>query len=93
MDKPTALEWSAALRSGNYPQTRGAMKNFQGFCCLGVLAKIHHIQTSPASETYSKLEKFLTTEEQSEFIQYNDQNKFTFNEIADKIDERYLKEK
>lgn len=33
-------KWTAALRSGNYPQTKHVLRNTQGFCCLGVLADL-----------------------------------------------------
>jgi len=32
--------WLAALRSGNYAQTRGALRRTDGFCCLGVLCDV-----------------------------------------------------
>jgi hypothetical protein len=33
--------WTTALRSGNFSQVRGALeKRNQGFCCLGVFAKV-----------------------------------------------------
>lgn len=34
--------WVAALRSGEYKQTHGQLRNEEaGFCCLGVLCNIH----------------------------------------------------
>jgi hypothetical protein len=32
--------WVEALRSGNYKQTTGCLRNGDGFCCLGVLCDI-----------------------------------------------------
>lgn len=32
--------WIEALRSGNYPQTIGALEDNTGFCCLGVGCKV-----------------------------------------------------
>lgn len=32
--------WVKALRSGQYEQTQGTLRNYQGFCCLGVLCDI-----------------------------------------------------
>lgn len=29
-------EWIAALRSGKYSQTKGTLRDQEGFCCLGV---------------------------------------------------------
>lgn len=33
--------WIAALRSGEYPQTRQALHDKHGYCCLGVLCELH----------------------------------------------------
>jgi hypothetical protein len=41
MMKTWKKKWIKALRSGNYKQTRGTLKNDEGFCCLGVLCDIH----------------------------------------------------
>lgn len=32
--------WIKALRSGDYKQTRGTLKDNKGFCCLGVLCDL-----------------------------------------------------
>jgi len=32
--------WTDALDSGDYPQTTGALYNTEGYCCLGVYAKV-----------------------------------------------------
>lgn len=40
MTKELATTWVEALRSGKYQQCRSALKNDEGFCCLGVLADI-----------------------------------------------------
>lgn len=36
--------WLAALRSGQYKQTREVLTNGKGFCCLGVLCNLHAIE-------------------------------------------------
>lgn len=39
MNKPTKEQieqWVSALRSGKYKQTKGALQNQDGYCCLGV---------------------------------------------------------
>lgn len=33
-------KWVAALRSGEYNQTKGYLRNNEGFCCLGVLTDL-----------------------------------------------------
>lgn len=41
MDSKIKSKWIAALRSGNYTQGRGMLRNCDNeFCCLGVLAEI-----------------------------------------------------
>ncbi len=36
-------KWVKALRSGEYQQTTGALKNSVGFCCLGVACDISKV--------------------------------------------------
>jgi hypothetical protein len=40
MNADVKAKWVAALRSGEYKQTRGVLADKQGFCCLGVLCEI-----------------------------------------------------
>lgn len=40
MDPDIKQRWVAALRSGNYSQTIGFLRNEDGYCCLGVLCDI-----------------------------------------------------
>ena len=50
--KPEIKEkWVAALRSGEYKQTRGYLSNSNGFCCLGVLCDLHSKETRVPWET------------------------------------------
>ena len=44
MKKEIKKKWLTALRSGKYKQTNGALKDKQGFCCLGVLCDVHRIE-------------------------------------------------
>ena len=37
--------WVAALRSGQYEQTEGVLRNSYGFCCLGVLCDLYSQET------------------------------------------------
>lgn len=42
MDKQIAVQWVAALRSGDYKQGRRQLRNGANeFCCLGVLCNLH----------------------------------------------------
>ena len=40
MNVQWARKWVEALRSGEYKQTQGFLKDEKGYCCLGVLVKI-----------------------------------------------------
>jgi hypothetical protein len=41
MNKENIQKLVNALRSGEYPQAKGALKNEDGFCCLGVACDIY----------------------------------------------------
>lgn len=38
-------KWVAALRSGEYEQTEGVLRNGNGYCCLGVLCDLYSKET------------------------------------------------
>lgn len=40
MNPEIKSEWVAALRSGDYKQTKDVLSDGQGFCCLGVLCDL-----------------------------------------------------
>jgi hypothetical protein len=40
MNEDVKEKWIAALRSGEYPQTSGVLRDQTGYCCLGVLCEI-----------------------------------------------------
>lgn len=40
MLKKYAVKWAKALRSGKYQQSRMALRNSKGYCCLGVACEI-----------------------------------------------------
>lgn len=41
MDSSFKQMWVRALRSGKYKQATGALRNEDGFCCLGVLCDVY----------------------------------------------------
>ena len=45
MKKEIKTRWLAALRSGQYKQTRNTLTDGKRFCCLGVLCNLHAIET------------------------------------------------
>lgn len=40
MPKEMKEKWLAALRSGEYKQSKGSLKTAKGYCCLGVLEMV-----------------------------------------------------
>lgn len=47
MNKEAKKKWVAALRSGEYQQTRDVLRagNYRSYCCLGVLCDLHAKET------------------------------------------------
>ena len=41
MNKAIKKQWIKALRSGEYKQNQGALRDGDSFCCLGVLCNLH----------------------------------------------------
>lgn len=41
MNPEVKKEWVDALRSGNYSQTTGTLRDSSGYCCLGVLTQLY----------------------------------------------------
>lgn len=48
MNPEVKERWLSALRSGDYSQARGQLKNQLGYCCLGVLCDLHAVATGGA---------------------------------------------
>lgn len=46
MKKSIAKQWVAALRSGQYAQGQGCLRDGGSFCCLGVLCDLHSTATN-----------------------------------------------
>lgn len=43
-------KWLKALRSGDFSQTKNALENKDGNCCLGVLCRVLEVPVTPAPE-------------------------------------------
>lgn len=52
MKKEIADKWIQALRSGEYRQAPGHLKDSDGYCCLGVLCEISGLDTFSVHNTY-----------------------------------------
>lgn len=102
MDKELKEKWIAALRSGDYCQTKGKLIDEQGYCCLGVLCDVagtpqneneEFIDTvgQPLNEIgYSATDIYggtgVSTSTRQGLARANDQGD-TFDRIADWIEE------
>lgn len=99
--------WVKALRSGEYKQIQGLLKDDSGFCCLGVLCDLAMKDGGPEwyagylrdeflgidTELPLKVRKFMgiTSKGQSALITLNDDRDADFNTIADFIEKKYIK--
>ena len=52
MNQQVKTQWLGALRSGEYDQTRGRLRDYTGFCCLGVLCDLYLKETNNEWEHY-----------------------------------------
>lgn len=50
-------DWVVALRSGDYPQTVGCMKDDIGYCCLGVACALAGVEFVPAASGIRTLDE------------------------------------
>jgi len=50
-------KWVEALRSGEYSQTTGVLRDDIGFCCLGVLCDLHQKETGEGEWLQPKINK------------------------------------
>lgn len=48
--------WTAALRSGYYPQARQALYDGEGYCCLGVLCELARLSGVDVPLEYEEFE-------------------------------------
>ena len=90
MDAKLKADWIAALRSGEFKQTRGRMFDGEGYCCLGVLCKVAGCTVVLGStdrdrenaENYDFVER-ATPIDRTDLSQKNDIEMLTFPQIAD----------
>lgn len=57
MDSLIKSRWIEALRSGEYKQGRGGLRNDDFFCCLGVLCDLHSKETGTRWDPPNKYER------------------------------------
>jgi|SRR6056297_3681384 len=99
--KDNIRTWVKALRSGIYPQTTEVLEDEDGFCCLGVacvigLAKPDRSETTPSFPTRESMEESFglpanpQIPKMSTSLVYMNDHCYTFDEIADAIEETFL---
>jgi hypothetical protein len=97
MNKEIKEKWTAALRSGEYTQTKFMLRNITdspvSHCCLGVLAEIVEPSVfTDRSGTYVHTDVYGPAELEGSAVNtcvnMNDAQGKTFAEIADWIDEK-----
>ena len=87
MTRDQAIIAVAALRSGEYVQRRDCIGDYwsNSHCCIGVAAKANGC---PAFYVTMNAANFieLTDYQKQEWIDWNDKQLLSFNEIADRIE-------
>ena len=96
MNQKLKAQWVKALRSGEYQQLqpgRSSWTKHGRHCCLGVLAELKELDTSPTSDLRSKFVSFgIPRDALDLLVRMNDGNEFdntrrhSFAEIADYIE-------
>ena len=56
MKKNIAMKWIKALESGDYKQTKHALRTDKGWCCLGVLCAVLGYKTNSISGNVHKID-------------------------------------
>lgn len=97
MNKELKAKWVAALRSGKYGQCQGVLRDFDGYCCLGVLREIIAPRSTDSDDDWAALSHDMSemaglrrygigpNNEQETLAAMNDEGK-SFDEIADYIE-------
>lgn len=89
MKKKIAEKWVAALRNGNYKQTTYTyyQEEDNSYCCLGVLCELlNNYHKGMVKKIAGFVEGPDGSPTWSLFLDYNDAERLTFAEIADKIE-------
>lgn len=100
LPKDFAIKWLEHLRSGDYNQTRAALHANGGYCCLGVACLVAGITEEEMGDSGYMItgmvqqigkpypsELLGCTPLGEKLMQLNDQEKRTFLEIADWVEE------
>lgn len=95
MNAELKAKWVKALRGGEYRQSKFALKDSQGYCCLGVLAEVAGIEMASynSAVAYEQIRCLIGGEENkadysvtSPYVEMNDAKDKSFAEIADYVE-------
>lgn len=82
-------DWVVALRSGKFQQTTGTLCENGKFCCLGVLCFINKVEITKDQQPAYDFCKEVTGKRPEIFYSYNDEQRLSFDRIADEIERMY----
>ena len=86
------IKWIAALRSGDFKQTTNKLHSDDGcHCCLGVAELIFDIDSADSinkTSSYNHImdELGIDAEQMNIYITFNDEEYYTFSQIADEAE-------
>lgn len=89
--------WVEALRSGEYTQTTGRLRDMDGHCCLGVLCDVSGRGRWEGESYVTDIAAYLIpydvadaagidADRQDDLARFNDSGGLTFAQIADEIE-------
>jgi hypothetical protein len=98
LPEPIKTNWLNALRSGEYQQGEGSLQpTYDTFCCIGVFCIANNIKIHPSGNDmvdengescgYKNLNDLVGISTTNQLWEMNDVKKFSFNQIADWIEE------
>ena len=106
IEKKNIAKWVKALRSGKYKQTKRALQNKNGFCCLGVACVVfikkekrskitYLLGIMPRHQTFApEWLKYVNTDFAERtglsLSNMNDDHRYSFSEIADILEAVYI---
>lgn len=90
MDAKLKAKWVEALRGGNFRQAREQLCiDSRTLCCIGVGAVVADPEFKPNRDNYTREASIIlgiTDEQQEKLVSLNDEDGYSFEEIADYIE-------
>lgn len=86
IDPDFKVKWLAALRSGEYAQCRMKLLTEEGYCCLGVAARVAGYEMNLVSGYAALMDFGLTPTSIRPLVRKNDTEMLSFAQIADWVE-------